>query len=116
MPALNSMNIASPAAITARVLSVWCTTTLSITTWVKTGVDRPINWMKSDANSTSRQMRLWRRSSVANQRKPKPPLAAAPSPSGSRAFSWRTSRARSWNFSASSASGRVSGLWLPAGK
>jgi hypothetical protein len=61
------MNIASPRPTTHSVLWVWCTTTLSITTWVKIGVASPASWMASDARSTSRQMRLWRKSSGTNQ-------------------------------------------------
>lgn len=80
MPVLNSMNITRPAAIAISVLVVWWTMTLSIMTWVNTGVLSPISWMNSEANSTSRQMRLCRSSSLPNQRKPKRAAAAAPSP------------------------------------
>lgn len=45
--------------------------TLSMMTWVNSGVARPTSWMARLASSTSRQMRLWRSSSGTNQEKPK---------------------------------------------
>ena len=57
-------------AIATSVLCVWWTTTLSMTTCVKSGVASPTSWMASEASSTSRQMALCRASSGTNQRKP----------------------------------------------
>ena len=63
--------------MTASVLVVWCTTTLSMITCVPSGVARAMSWMKRDAESTSRQTALWRSSSAQNQRKPKRVAAGA---------------------------------------
>ena len=68
---MNSMNSTSATPITTSVLCVWCTTTLSMMTWVKSGIARPISWITSEASSTSRQTRLCFSSSGMNQRKPK---------------------------------------------
>ncbi len=65
------MNTASAMAMTMRVLWVRCTTTLSMITWVNSGVTSPSSWMMSEAISTSRQMRLCFSSSGMNQLKPK---------------------------------------------
>ena len=87
------MNIARPSPTTQSVLSVWCTTTLSITTCVKIGAARPASWIASEASSTSRQMRLWRSSSGTNHLKPKAwGFAAAASGSLAGAASRRRSR------------------------
>jgi len=39
------------APMTIRVLSVWWTTTLSMTSWVNSGVVSPSNWITSDASA-----------------------------------------------------------------
>jgi len=117
MPALNSKNIPRPTAIAMSVLSVWCTTTLSMTTWVPIGMVSPISWMKKDASSTSRQTRLCRNSSVQNQRKPNFVAAGAPSSvAGSFVDSCRTSSTSAANCSLSDPSSAVCGAWLPATK
>jgi len=89
---------------------------LSITTWVPIGVVRPISWMKSEASSTSRQMRLCRSISVQNQRKPNFEAAGAPSPSGACADSCRTRSTSPWKRSFSDSAGVLCGDWLPATK
>ena len=65
------MNTARPMPITISVLWVWWTTTLSMITWVNSGVPSASTWMISEAISTSRQMRLCFSSSGMNQWKPK---------------------------------------------
>ena len=59
-----------PIAMTANVLWSRCTITLSITTWLKSGVPSASSWMKSEANSTSRHTRLCFRSSGMNHPNP----------------------------------------------
>ena len=111
------MNIASPTAMAMRVLSVWCTTTLSITTWVPSGVVRPITWMKNEARSTSRQMRLCLSISAQNQRKPNFEVTGVPSSAaGSFADSCRTRSTSASNCSLREETGAVCGAWLPATK
>ena len=56
--------------MTISVLTVWCTTTLSMTTCVKSGVASASSWIASEASSTSRQIGLCLSSSGTNQRKP----------------------------------------------
>lgn len=107
----------SPTAITTRVLVVWCTTTLSMTTWVPSGVASAMSWMKSEAESTSRHTALWRSSSAQNQRKPKRAADGAPSPRSVPAGgSWRTRIASGSNSASSSSSDAVFGLCAPASK
>jgi len=68
--------------MTIRVLWVWWTTTLSMMTWVKSGVASASSWMISEAISTSRQMRLCFNSSGMNHLKPNSALLVS-APSGS---------------------------------
>jgi hypothetical protein len=51
---ISASTIPTPTA--TRVLLVWCTTTLSITTWVNKGVTKPTSCKARDASSISRQM------------------------------------------------------------
>ena len=71
MTAENTMNMMSAMPTTHSVLRVWCTTTLSITTWVKSGVASATSWMASEASSTSRQIFLCLSNSGMNHLKPK---------------------------------------------
>lgn len=90
---------------------------MSITTWVPSGVVRPISWMKSEANSTSRQMRLCFANSAQNQRKPNFDATGAPSPAaGSAAASRWIKMTPGSNKFFSDATGAVCGVWSPATK
>ncbi|TXT23964.1 MAG: hypothetical protein FD134_1832, partial [Gallionellaceae bacterium] len=56
--AVNTINRVMPIPMAHSVLIVWCTTTLSITTWVNTGAASAISCSTSEASSTSRQIAL----------------------------------------------------------
>ena len=113
-PALKTRNMPSPMAMAMSVLCVWCTTTLSITTWVKSGVARPTIWMAAEASSTSRQMARWRASSGTNQRKPNARLSPSAS-SGAGAPARRAAPVGSKR-SANSPRASVRGAFSPARK
>ena len=81
----------SANAITASVLVVWCTITLSMMTWLHSGVASAMSWITSEATSTSRQMPRWRASSAMNQRKPNARAGPTASSSAARAASLSTS-------------------------
>ncbi len=55
--------MASADAITTSVLVVWWTMTLSMMTWLHSGVANAMSWMNSDASSTSRHTLRCRASS-----------------------------------------------------
>ena len=73
---MKSINTAIPIAMAMSVLSVRCTTTLSMMAWVSKGTPSASNWMMSEALSTSRHTGLCLRSSGTNQPKPKPCFAS----------------------------------------
>ena len=74
--ALNTMNTTSPMPMTVKVLRVWWTTTLSMTTWVNNGVASAMSWMASDAMRMSRNTLRCLSSSGMNQPNPKCVVAA----------------------------------------
>ena len=55
--------------MTFRVVRLWWTRTLSITTWKNSGVTSANIWMKSDTTSTSRNIFRYLITAGTNQRK-----------------------------------------------
>ena len=113
--AVKTMKIAMPIASTTKVLSVWCTTTLSMMACVNSGRPSASNCRIRLAPRTSRQTLRCLSSSGTNQAKPKPLLPAGVSASFAASGRARNMTASPEYRHANSATDCVSGSFVPAG-